>query len=818
MYRPHGDQEENLENWGPSTAVVAEYFDWLDGHARIVVPISDDGPCLGGLLTCDSALCHPVADVDAIEKAIDVANANSVHVSPIMGILESEACYDWEPEARDYLARLLADETGGQAVLMSDFADPTDAALAAAFVDAITATVHRACPVLCDDCNSNGVPDEQDIAGGTSEDCNADAVPDECEDAPANLVVIVMGEPPAPLEFLVPPDSSFAFDYVPARLTLWDTPTRDTRILPNDPQASVPQDPDCGADLGDAVEFQVCFTGADGGPITTGCERFDADADDDVDASDFEVFRPLLLWQTCAPVTVYAEGLPPRSNALGDTSITLLLPDPGGDEILATRPVTVAEVTVTPSSSRLGAPVNITVEPAIYPLAFDCRSTVTFDGRYEPLVGDPTADFQVAYNAEQVCELSAGEAVVRIGDGTMTNAPDPTNLSGLGVIRGTLTLTLPAATLKASFNMAPETQLVTWERVYYPDGPGGLGMPRISGAYQSLPVMMLSTTPDPLSPDESYLKVADGYHVAAVVRLQSEATTTATLAYSNTTELFHPISYMTPGSIEDFQWVADDVRLDVPGGCHAIGYEVGLYPGYGGPFDAHVELFEFYEDLFDLPPDSLPVWCPDYVNPPDYVPPEGTGIPGTGMDFTNLPGDQQVSLVYVPVDTDVPERMWVYVSVSTDDAGWVLAEEPEIGSEAIPDCHGGHALNQQTGFLDCTFCFNFDGTANDPLAAMWTQVYCRDTGGAVCENVPSTLLVDLISYDAAGTTEIDRVSGLTLRLQLEDDYDPENIVYHNDLDRPIVLVDVDLNEAEYPEVIPLHVVPGGSAVIVSATE
>ncbi|UCG17571.1 MAG: hypothetical protein JSV19_05975 [Phycisphaerales bacterium] len=31
------------------------------------------------------------------------------------------------------------------------------------------------------DCNSNGVPDSQDIAGGTSDDCNANNVPDECD-------------------------------------------------------------------------------------------------------------------------------------------------------------------------------------------------------------------------------------------------------------------------------------------------------------------------------------------------------------------------------------------------------------------------------------------------------------------------------------------------------------------------------------------------------------------------------------------------------------------------------------------------------------
>ena len=32
-----------------------------------------------------------------------------------------------------------------------------------------------------DDCNTNVVPDECDIAAGTSEDCNTNAVPDECD-------------------------------------------------------------------------------------------------------------------------------------------------------------------------------------------------------------------------------------------------------------------------------------------------------------------------------------------------------------------------------------------------------------------------------------------------------------------------------------------------------------------------------------------------------------------------------------------------------------------------------------------------------------
>jgi len=37
------------------------------------------------------------------------------------------------------------------------------------------------CAPQVTDCNGNGIPDDEDIASGTSEDCNENAVPDECE-------------------------------------------------------------------------------------------------------------------------------------------------------------------------------------------------------------------------------------------------------------------------------------------------------------------------------------------------------------------------------------------------------------------------------------------------------------------------------------------------------------------------------------------------------------------------------------------------------------------------------------------------------------
>jgi hypothetical protein len=288
-----------------------------------------------------------------------------------------------------------------------------------------------------------------------------------------------------------------------------------------------------------------------------------------------------------------------------------------------------------------------------------------------------------------------------------------------------------------------------------------------------------------------------------VVRL--EGSPTSALAYSNTTVVSHPISFMTPGSVSDGFWVADDVALTA-GGCQGSGYEVAVYGGGGDDFDVHVELFDFWDSLFEYPGDLT---CRD-VLPEEIM---GTGIPGTASDFYALPGSG-VSYLYVPLATPLPERLWVYLSVSTNEAGWIIAAQPEIGSEAIPDCYGGNSGEF------CQICFNFHGGGRgtlpgDPLAAMWTQVWCRDSAG--CEDPPPTLPVDLVSYDGNGT-EIDRIDHLVLRQSEADEKAPTTIIYHNDLSKPIILVDVELDASAYPGVIPFVVASDGFAMIVPSQE
>jgi subtilisin-like proprotein convertase family protein len=62
-----------------------------------------------------------------------------------------------------------------------------NASPAGSFNDWGLAITRAAVPVGPCDCNDNGVPDQQDIADGTSSDANGNGVPDECEGAPGDL-------------------------------------------------------------------------------------------------------------------------------------------------------------------------------------------------------------------------------------------------------------------------------------------------------------------------------------------------------------------------------------------------------------------------------------------------------------------------------------------------------------------------------------------------------------------------------------------------------------------------------------------------------
>lgn len=101
-----GNSADNSENWGPATAVIAQRYPWSDDSVRVIVPISDEGPCLGD--SCNES----GADGEAIKNAIEIAKQNRVFVSPIVGTDAGDCTVS--------LATEIANKTGGSSFLSQD--------------------------------------------------------------------------------------------------------------------------------------------------------------------------------------------------------------------------------------------------------------------------------------------------------------------------------------------------------------------------------------------------------------------------------------------------------------------------------------------------------------------------------------------------------------------------------------------------------------------------------------------------------------------------------------------------------------------------
>ena len=99
---PFPDSESSYESWGPATAIVAQYYPWQPQAVRLIVPISDEGPCNGSR---PDGCNDPGDDGDSIDHAINIAFTNQVAVSPITGTGATECVVT--------LATQLASATGG---------------------------------------------------------------------------------------------------------------------------------------------------------------------------------------------------------------------------------------------------------------------------------------------------------------------------------------------------------------------------------------------------------------------------------------------------------------------------------------------------------------------------------------------------------------------------------------------------------------------------------------------------------------------------------------------------------------------------------
>jgi len=89
-----------------------------------------------------------------------------------------------------------------------------------------------------------------------------------------------------------------------------------------------------------------------------------------------------------------------------------------------------------------------------------------------------------------------------------------------------------------------------------------------------------------------------------------------------------------------------------------------------------------------------------------------------------------------------------------------------------------------------------------------------DENPTTLATAPAFVLVDLVTFDD-NHVEVDRVEGLQVN-KISPDGDPDHIVYHSNLAKPVVLVDRPLNQENYPNVVVLQAAIGGTAQIVPA--
>ncbi len=79
---------DSSESWASATASVAGLHAWRPLASRVIVPISDEGPCRG---STDGQVCSTALGSDdwaSVANAIAISNLNNVFVFPITGFIE----------------------------------------------------------------------------------------------------------------------------------------------------------------------------------------------------------------------------------------------------------------------------------------------------------------------------------------------------------------------------------------------------------------------------------------------------------------------------------------------------------------------------------------------------------------------------------------------------------------------------------------------------------------------------------------------------------------------------------------------------------
>ncbi len=194
---------------------------------------------------------------------------------------------------------------------------------------------------------------------------------------------------------------------------------------------------------------------------------------------------------------------------------------------------------------------------------------------------------------------------------------------------------------------------------------------------------------------------------------EGEGTTCAEAACAEYRNTIDTITTMySPGAGQE---LADDLTLS---GEHRqlAYYELAVSGGGGGPFDVTVSLYTACPGLGGtLIPDTSATW---------------TGIPDG--DIYNLSANLEESLIVLP------DTVWMVVTFSTDEAGWIQAEQAESGTTA-------DVFGENDPPWGCSFAFSGSPA---PYAGFWAVIDCVEAPpgvGACCQTDSSC--IDLLEAD-----------------------------------------------------------------------
>ncbi len=276
------------------------------------VRVNDDLPNNGAFQWFGTMSVSPDGRIDVIWN--DTRNSPSVNESELYYAQSSDGGMTWSanvplsPPFNHFLGYPSQNKLGDYYDMVSDKTG-AHIAYAATFNGEQDVYYLR---IGTDDCNENGVPDDEDIANGTSEDCDGNGLPDECspdcnDNGKTDSCEVLFGgandcngnllpdecDPDYDLDGTIDAcDPDIDGDGVPNTVDLCPRTLLGFPVKGNGgPMGDI--NADCRITLEDYDDFRNCFFGGPGEPLIDFIcgVIFDADRDGNMDLKDFRWFQ-----------------------------------------------------------------------------------------------------------------------------------------------------------------------------------------------------------------------------------------------------------------------------------------------------------------------------------------------------------------------------------------------------------------------------------------------------------------------------------------------------------------------------------------------